>query len=217
MPFQQSPPARSPTPVDPIFPLRAVESKRLAAPTLVHSFYARPTVAVAVDLLGRRLVRRLNGRRLSGLIVETEAYVGPEDRANHASRGRTRRTEVMFGPPGYVYVYLIYGIHCCLNAVTEGEGYPAAVLIRAIAPDAGLDERTNGPGRLCRALRIDRSFNGEDLAGDRLFVECGDRPPDVGHPAGPVATGPRVGVAYAGEWAARPLRFWLAESRWVSK
>lgn len=187
------------------------------AEKLPHGFYDRPTVEVAIDLLGRRLVRVLDGRRCSGRIVETEAYVGPDDRASHASRGRTKRTEVMFGPPGYAYVYLIYGQHDCLNAVTEAAGFPAAVLIRALEPDAGVEGRTDGPGRLCRALQIDRRLDGAALFGDVLFVEAGSRPSWQATPTGPVQRGPRVRVGYAGEWAARPWRFWLAESRWVSK
>jgi DNA-3-methyladenine glycosylase len=123
----------------------------------------------------------------------------------------------MFGPPGFAYVYFVYGMHYCLNAVCEREGFPAAVLIRAIEPGPGIEGRTDGPGRVCRALGLDRSFNGEDLTGDRLFVESGDRPLDC-HPADDlVACGPRVGVAYAGAWASRPWRFWLKDSKWVSR
>jgi DNA-3-methyladenine glycosylase len=184
---------------------------------LPQAFYDRRTHEVAADLLGRRLVCTEGGRIRAGRIVETEAYVGPEDLACHASRGRTLRTAVMFGPPGFAYVYLIYGLHHCLNAVTEGEGYPAAVLIRALEPEAGLAGRTDGPGRLCRALGIDRSFNGEDLAGGRLFVEAGDRPAGEARPRQPLASGPRIGVAYAGEWAGRPWRFWLQGNPWVSR
>jgi DNA-3-methyladenine glycosylase len=189
-------------------------------------FYDRPTCDVAVDLLGRRLVTRAvapdgTTRIRAGRIVETEAYVGPDDLACHAARGRTARTEVMFGPPGRAYVYLIYGMYHCLNAVTEREGFPAAVLIRALEPEpdpeAGLAARTSGPGLLCRALRIDRTFNGERLDGPRIAIESGDRPADEPQPCAPVAAGPRVGVAYAGEWAARPWRYWLDGNRWVSK
>jgi DNA-3-methyladenine glycosylase len=182
-----------------------------------RSFYDRATVEVARDLLGRRLVRVENSTVRAGRIVETEAYVGSEDLACHAARGRTPRTAVMFGPPGFAYVYLVYGMHYCLNAVCEREGFPAAVLIRAIEPGAGIEQRTDGPGRVCRALGVDRSFNGEDLAGHRLFVECGDRPLDHLPADDVVACGPRVGVAYAGEWASRPWRFWLTDSKWVSR
>jgi DNA-3-methyladenine glycosylase len=184
---------------------------------LPRSFYDRPTLEVAVDLLGRRLVRLRDGQPRAGRIVETEAYVGPDDRASHAWRGRTPRTTIMFGAPGQAYVYLVYGMHFCFNAVTEGEGYPAAVLVRALEPEAGVCGRTDGPGRLCRALGIDRGDNGQPLDGERLFITAGDRPVDVARPAGPVARGPRIGVHYAGVWAARPYRFWLAGSQFVSR
>jgi DNA-3-methyladenine glycosylase len=157
------------------------------------------------------------GMEYAGRIVETEAYVGADDRACHASRGRTPRTEVMFGPPGHAYVYLVYGLHHCLNAVTEAEGVPAAVLIRALEPEAGVPGRTDGPGRLCRALGIDRTFDAEDLTAGRLFVEAGDRPPGAPGPAGGYRSGPRIGVAYAGEWATRPWRFWLPGNPFVSR
>jgi DNA-3-methyladenine glycosylase len=188
---------------------------------LPRSFYVRPTCEVAIDLLGRRLVRVRDGG-VSGdtiavaTIVETEAYVGPDDRASHASRGRTKRNEVMFGPPGHAYVYLIYGRYNCLNAVTEPLGFPAAVLIRAAEPVTGVAQPTSGPGRLCRALDIDRSFNGECLAGERLFIDAGDRPVNVARPDSPIGAGPRIGVAYAGEWADRPWRYWIAGNPWVS-
>ncbi len=168
-------------------------------------------------------MRVVDSAVLSGTIVETEAYVGPHDLACHATRGRTARTEVMFGPPGRAYVYLVYGMHHCVNAVTEREGYAAAVLIRALEPDAGVDGRTEGPGRLCKALRIDRTLYGVDLTtahdghGDGLVITSGRRPVDVETPEGEVARGPRIGVAYAGEWAEKPLRFWMAGNRWVSK
>jgi DNA-3-methyladenine glycosylase len=154
----------------------------------------------------------------SGVIVETEAYLGPHDLACHAARGRTARTEVMFGPPGHAYVYLIYGMHHCVNAVTEQDGFAAAVLIRALEPDPGVDGRTDGPGRLCKALGIDRSHNGADLTRPgALYVTPGDRPVKVGRPTGEIGVGPRIGVAYAGEWAEAPLRFWLKGNRWVSR
>ena len=187
------------------------------AEALPLSFYARPTTEVAIDLLGRRLVCVRDGATRSGVIVETEAYVGPHDLACHAARGRTPRTEVMFGPPGHAYVYLIYGIHHCVNAVTEEEGYAAAVLIRALEPDESVEGKTNGPGLLCRALGIDRTHNGTDLSGDRLFVLPGTRPAALPKPAGEVVAGPRIGVAYAGEWANKPYRYWLSGNSWVSR
>ena len=181
------------------------------------AFYARPTTEVARDLLGRRLVCVSGGRSLSGRIVETEAYVGTHDLACHAARGRTPRTEILFGPPGRAYVYFIYGMHYCVNAVTEPEGHASAVLIRALEPDPGVDGRTDGPGRLCKALGIDRSHNGEDLTGDRLFITAGDRADGDAGPSFSIETGPRIGVGYAGDWADKPYRYWLAGSRWVSR
>lgn len=193
---------------------RADSHARSAAVTVLpRAFYARDTLAVAQELLGTTLVHLVDGRRRAGLIVETEAYVGPDDGASHAARGRTRRTAVMFGPPGVAYVYLIYGMHNCLNAVTEPEGYPAAVLIRALEPTEGVVGRTDGPGRLCKALAIDRRLDGAPLTGPPLWIE--PRRPD--RPPVEIARGPRVGVAYAGEWAARPWRFWIAGNCYVSR
>jgi DNA-3-methyladenine glycosylase len=168
-------------------------------------------VTVALDLLGAYLVHEAPRGPQIGRVVETEAYVGPDDRASHASRGRTARTAPMFGPPGVAYVYLVYGMYYCLNAVTEPEGYPAAVLIRALEPLAGIDAATNGPGRLCRALGLDRGDNGADLTAGGLYFSAAARP------GGAVVAAPRVGVDYAGAWALKPWRFYLAESRWVSR
>ncbi len=144
-------------------------------------------------------------------IVETEAYKGPLDLAAHSARGRTARTEVMFGPPGHAYVYLIYGMWNCLNIVTAAEGMPHAVLIRAVEPISGITDPTHGPGLLCKALHIDRSFNGMDLVGPVLWIE---RPRVPG--AVRVARSTRIGVDYAGEWAARPWRFYDRASPYVS-
>jgi DNA-3-methyladenine glycosylase len=180
---------------------------------LPAAFYAQPTAEVARALLGCVLVRELEGRCLRGRIVETEAYVGPDDRASHASRGRTPRTVIMFGPPGRAYVYLVYGMHHCLNVVTERDGYPAAVLVRALEPIGDLPGPTSGPGRLCRALAIDRSLNGVDMTrAGPLYVAAGP-PPD---PARVVASR-RIGVDYAGDWAARPWRFLVAGNPFVSR
>jgi DNA-3-methyladenine glycosylase len=179
---------------------------------LPRDFFDRPTLDVARDLLGKYLVRRRGRRRLVGRIVETEAYCGPEDRACHASRGRTNRTEVMFGPPGHAYVYLVYGLHHCLNVVTEREGYPAAVLLRALEPADGIPmPEMNGPGRLCRALGIDRRLNGLDLTGDLLYFEDRGEAPVVWQAA------PRIGVDYAGAWARKPWRYFIDGSRAVSR
>ena len=170
---------------------------------LPRIYFNRPTVTVARSLIGKYLVRVLNGRTLAGKIIEVEAYVGPEDKACHASKGRTRRTDVMFGPGGVAYVYLIYGMYHCLNVVTEREEFPSAVLIRAIEIDG---ELIDGPGRLCRALQIDRRLNRADLTtGESLWFE--DRGALVER--GAVGAHPRVGVDYAGEWAKKPWRFRL--------
>ena len=194
------------------------------SPKLPRSFYSRPSLDVASDLLGKVLVRRLNRRNLTGKIVETEAYVGPHDLACHASKGHTPRTSVMFGPPGHTYVYMIYGFHFCLNVVTEPVGYPAAVLIRAVEPLENLDlmrklrnnpeRETNiasGPGKLCMAMSIDRQLNGADLLGTTIWIE--DRNLDPG----PIRTSPRVGVDYAGEYKDKPWRFFVDGSPHVSR
>ena len=170
---------------------------------LSRKYFDRSTVEVARSLIGKYLVRE-NGRgRIAGKIIEVEAYVGPQDKACHASKGRTKRTEVLFGPPGMSYVYLIYGMYHLLNVVTEREGFPAAVLIRAIEIDGRL---IDGPGRLCRALDIDLSLNRYDLSmGRSLWLE--DR--FVRVKRGDVGAYPRIGVDYAGEWAKKPWRFRL--------
>jgi DNA-3-methyladenine glycosylase len=182
---------------------------------LPASFYARPTLDVARDLLGLWLVHETEAGPLDGRIVETEAYVGIDDLASHASKGRTARTDVMYGPPGRAYVYLIYGMHHCFNVVARAAEPAGAVLIRALEPGPGVAGRTDGPGRLCRALGIDRRHNRLDLtvSAARLRIERRD---DTGPERGPIAATPRVGVQYAGEWAARPWRFYLAGSAWVS-
>jgi len=170
---------------------------------LSRGYFNRPTVTVARSLIGKYLVREINGRTLAGKIIEAEAYVGPQDRACHASKGRTQRTEVLFGPPGVAYVYLIYGMYHCLNVVTEREEFPSAVLIRAIEIDG---ELIDGPGRLCRALQIDRGLNRVNLTtGESLWFE--DRGGVVRKEN--VAAYPRIGVDYAGTWAEKPWRFRL--------
>lgn len=176
-------------------------SIRRVAP-LDRAFFDRPTLTVARALVGCVLVHEVRGRRRAGRIVETEAYDGFRDAASHAHRGRTARNAPMFGPPGHAYVYLIYGMHNCLNLVTREEGYPAAVLIRALEPEAPRLGPCHGPGRLTRALKIDRRHDGLDIAGDgRLRVE--PRPIPVRR----VMRTPRIGVDYAGPWADKPWRF----------
>jgi DNA-3-methyladenine glycosylase len=180
--------------------------------TLPRSFYDRDTKVVARELLGMLLARRVGGILRVGRIVETEAYLGPHDRAAHSARGRTPRTEVMFGPPGHAYVYLIYGIHHCLNVVTEAEGHGSAVLLRALEPVRDLEGNTKGPGLLCRALGIDRRLNGHDLRGDDLFI-AEPEPRE----APEIVARPRIGVGYAGEWAEKPLRFIIRGNAFVSR
>ena len=179
---------------------------------VTRDFYARDTLTVARELIGMHLVHAQGGTLRAGRIVETEAYQGPEDLAAHSSRGRTPRTEVMFGAPGHAYVYFIYGFWHCLNVVTAAEGVPHAVLLRALEPLAGIEDRTWGPGLLCRAMHVDRTLNGADLCGDVLWLE---RP--GGRRAPPrIARAARIGVDYAGEWARRPWRFYDKDSRYVS-
>lgn len=174
-------------------------------------------------MLGKYLVRQHPAGATLGRIVETEAYVGPEDKACHASRGRTPRTEIMFGRAGHAYVYLIYGFHCMLNIVTEAPDFPAAVLIRAVEPLEGLElmrsrRKTenvrglaSGPGKLCQAFAIDRKLNGGDMCGEILYVE------DRGEPAPKIVITPRIGVDYAGKWKRKPWRFLIRGNRFVSK
>lgn len=184
---------------------------------LPRSFYARPTLQVARELLGMRLVRLEGVQRIAGTIIETEAYIGEEDLGCHARSGPTPRTQVMYGPPGHAYVYFTYGMHWMLNFVTEVEGSPAAVLIRAIQPAEGLDliaarrdgqppsKWTDGPAKICQALGIDGSFNGLDLSapGSPLFVETGDPIPEAR-----VTIGPRVGLNTVPEpWRSIAWRF----------
>lgn len=185
---------------------------------LPRSFYDRPALVLARDLLGRVLVRREpSGERCSGRIVETEAYVGAEDLGCHAKAGRTPRNASLWGPPGHAYVYFTYGMHWLLNAVAEPEGKPAAVLIRAICPLEGLDrmrqrragrrdsELTDGPAKLCQALSIDGRLDGTDLCGaaSEIFVEAGEPVSDQA-----VIPGPRVGLYTVPEpWKSAPWRF----------
>jgi DNA-3-methyladenine glycosylase len=169
---------------------------------LPQSYFNRSTLVVARSLLGKYLVRKNGVGTMVGKIVEVEAYVGPHDLACHASKGRTLRTEVLFGPPGISYVYLIYGMYHCLNVVTEKADYPAAVLIRAVETEG--QELIDGPGRLCRAFSIDRSLNRIDMTARRhLWFE--DRGVKV--PQRKVGLFPRIGVDYAGPWADKPYRF----------
>ncbi len=181
---------------------------------LSDSFYARPALTVARELLGTHLVLEEGRGRRVGRIVETEAYIGEHDLACHAAKGLTPRTEVLFGPPGRAYVYLIYGMYHCFNVVTEPAGVAAAVLVRAVEPVEGLpsDARTDGPGRLCRAFGITLAHNRLDLKIPPLYLTKGESVPEER-----VARGPRIGVEYAGAWADEPFRLWVKDSRHVSK
>ena len=195
---------------------------------LPREFYTHTDVlAVARQLLGQILVvPTKSGGRVSGMIVETEAYRGPEDRASHAYGGRrTRRTETMYRMGGTAYVYFVYGMYHQFNVVTNLPDIPHAVLIRALEPVEGIElmrarrpgrsdvNLANGPGKLCIALAIDRTLDGADLLDDRVRIERGDRPIS----ASAIACGPRIGIAYAGEWAEKPWRFWLRGNPFVSR
>jgi DNA-3-methyladenine glycosylase len=196
---------------------------------LKRDFYTRAdTLLVARELLGKRLiVPSEKGTRVSSRIVEVEAYLGAEDRAAHSYGGRrTRRTETMFGVGGTAYVFFVYGMHHQFNVVAGPQGLPHAVLVRAVEPEEGRElmkerrpvskerELTSGPGKLCRALGIDLTFDGEDLtAGGRVWLE------ETGVTFKPeeVASGPRIGVDYAGEDASKPWRFWVKGNEYVSR
>ncbi len=196
----------------------AIEDLKAASSILPRDFYARPTVEVARDLLGKVLVHG----RTAGRIVEAEAYLGLEDRAAHASRGRTERTKVLFGPPGHAYVYFIYGMYECLNLVAEADGTPGCVLIRALEPLTGLsvmrrrrpaarrpEELASGPGRLTLAMGITRAQYGADVTRGDFTVRRLDReePFDV-------EAGPRVGIRHCADW---PLRFLITGNPCVSR
>jgi DNA-3-methyladenine glycosylase len=190
---------------------------------LGRDFYARPVLSVARDCIGKLLVHRTAQGEAAGRIVEAEAYRGPLDLAAHSARGLTRRTAAMFGPPGYAYVFRLYGTCWAMNLVTTAQGEPHAVLIRALEPVRGLDlmaqrrhkpphsrELTNGPGKLTQALAITGDDYGRDLCGDVLYLE------DAGMPRGRIGRSARINVGYAGDWAAKPWRFYERGNRYVS-
>jgi DNA-3-methyladenine glycosylase len=190
---------------------------------LDREFYARSVLIVARELIGKVLVHRTFEGEAAGRIVEAEAYRGPADLAAHSSRGLTKRTAAMFGRPGHAYVYFLYGSCWAMNVVAAAEGLPHAVLIRALEPIRGIElmaarrgvrasskDLTNGPGKLTDALAITGADYGRDLCGDELFVEtCDARVARIGR-------SPRINVDYAGEWAARPWRFYERGNRYVS-
>jgi len=195
----------------------------MAAPiTLPQSFYLRPVTVVARDLLGKRLVRELNGRRLSGTIIETEAYNCEDDLDCHSHAGLTPRTRIMYGPAGHAYIYFTYGIHWMLNCVTGEVGFPAAVLIRALFPDEGLDviaaqrtgiprtRWTNGPAKICMAFNIDKSFNSKPLYDpeESLYLEYHLEFPDHS-----IQSSSRIGIDHVPEpWRSIPWRFQVSYS-----
>jgi len=176
---------------------------KLQGKVLKRDFFLQNTVDVAKKLLGKYLIINRHQRFQIGKIVETEAYCGPDDKASHASRGKTPRTKIMFGPPGKLYVYLIYGMYHCLNIVTEKKGYPAAVLIRAIEPVWGIQGKTDGPGKLCRELAIKRTDTDLDITSPRNGIYL----KDIGLKPKKIIATPRIGVDYAGEWAKKKWRF----------
>jgi DNA-3-methyladenine glycosylase len=194
---------------------------------LPREFYTRPSVlTVARDLLGKLLVvPAASGERVSGMIVEVEAYRGPEDRASHAYGGRrTRRTETMYGQGGVAYVYFVYGMYYQFNVVSNVADIPHAILVRALQPVDGIElmrERrhqhpdhnlTNGPGKLCIALGIDRTLDNADLSGERVWLEAYES-------ISPrrIATGPRIGIDSAEAWIDKPWRFWVKDNSYVSR
>ncbi len=179
---------------------------------LPRTFYDRDTVVVARELLGKHLVHVDDGVECVGRIVEVEAYLGPHDLAAHSARGLTKRTKVMFGPPGHAYVYLIYGMYHCMNVVTQAEGHASAVLLRAVEPVQNVDGRTQGPGLLCKAMHIDRRRNGHDLLSDDFYITASASTEPFS-----IVKRPRIGVDYAGPWAKRLLRFYIQANPFVSK
>jgi DNA-3-methyladenine glycosylase len=194
----------------------------LVTQPLPRSFYDRSTLDVARDLIGKTLARRSAEKVAAGIIVEAEAYVSAIDPSAHGYGGMTQRTRSMFGPPGHAYVYFSYGMHCCLNVVTEGKGSAAAVLIRALEPTVGLElmrirrglriadrDLCRGPGRLCRAVGITLADDGADLLGPEVWIA---ETPGFRMEA-PIATSPRIGISRAADW---PWRFYIPGSRFVS-
>ncbi|HTL29336.1 MAG TPA: DNA-3-methyladenine glycosylase [Tepidisphaeraceae bacterium] len=177
---------------------------------LDRAFYQKPAEQLARDLIGKILVHHVNGKQLRGRIVETEAYIGEHDLACHASKGRTKRTEVMFGDAGHAYVYFIYGMYEMLNIVASHVGDAQAVLVRAAEPLDDWDENLTGPGRLARGFEITRADNAADLTGDRLFML------DDGSPTPRITRSKRINIDYAGHWKHRLLRFHATHSEAVS-
>lgn len=198
---------------------------------LSREFYNRDSIIVAKELLGKVLVHEIEGQKISARIVETEAYMGVVDKAAHSYNGkRTPRVEVMYGDPGYSYVFMIYGLHCCFNVVVNEKEIPQAILVRAVEPIHGMEwmaqkrfgktyeqltksqgkSLTNGPGKLCGALSIDRNLNGLDLCDDVVYIEEGES--EVFN----IVTTKRIGIDYAGEAKDFPWRFYIEGNEYVS-
>ena len=184
----------------------------MRARKLPRRFYDRDTILVAKELLGKHLVHVVDGVARVGRIVETEAYLGAHDLAAHSAKGLTARTKPMFGPPGHAYVYLVYGMHWCMNVVTQPAGQASAVLLRAVEPVRHVEGRTHGPALLCKAMGIDGRLTGHDLLSDDLYVV--DPRDDA---AIAIVKRPRIGVDYARHWARRLLRFYIRGNRFVSR
>ncbi len=202
---------------------------------LPRKFYNRNTLSVAKELLGKVIVRKTREGVMKGIIVEDEAYIGPEDKGSHSYGGRrTKRNEVMYGLPGRAYVYQIYGMYFCLNVVTRKLGMPEAVLIRAVQPIQGIElmaknrrielksekdeiKISNGPGKLCKAMKIDKSLNGADLLGDEIYIE--NPPKNVLTKFGSfkIQSSPRIGIDYAEEYRDVPWRFYIIGNNFVSR
>jgi DNA-3-methyladenine glycosylase len=179
---------------------------------LSRSFYERDTIIVAKELLGKYLVHHVNDLEYIGKIVEVEAYLGSHDLAAHSAKGITKRTQVMFGPAGYAYVYMIYGMYHCMNVVTDCEGQGSAVLLRAVEPIKNIDKRTHGPGLLCQAMHIDKRLNAYDLISDNFYIATTpETSPLV------IVKAPRIGVDYAKHWAKKLLRFYIKNNSFISK
>jgi DNA-3-methyladenine glycosylase len=179
---------------------------------LPRAFYNRDTEVVAKELLGKYLVHRVRGVERVGRIVEVEAYLGPHDLAAHSARGLTERTKVMFGPPGYAYVYMIYGLHWCMNVVTQPAGHASAVLLRALEPIKNVAAPTRGPALLCKAMGIDKRLNAHDLLSRTFYIAAGEPTARFA-----IVSRPRIGVDYAGRWAKRLLRFYIKGNPFISK
>ncbi|KTD06182.1 methyladenine DNA glycosylase [Legionella gratiana] len=179
---------------------------------LPRSFYERNTITVAKDLLGKYLIHDREGIEYIGKIVEVEAYLGQHDLASHSSKGLTSRTKVMFGPAGYAYIYLIYGMYYCTNIVTETEGTGSAILLRALEPIKNIQGKTQGPGLLSKAMHIDKQLNQHDLTSDTFYIAELEE-----HQMFTIVEKPRIGVHYAKDWAEKLLRFYIKENTFISK